>query len=144
MPDTPKYLVVSSRLRIPLDELEFTFVRSSGPGGQNVNKVSSKAVLRWRVTESPSLPAAVRERFIAKYGSRLTKDGELLLTSQRYRDQQRNVEDCLERLRVMLLEVATPPKKRRPTKPTRGSKERRLQEKRQTGERKKQRRERFD
>lgn len=144
MVETPKYLTVNRRLRIPLDELQFTFVRSSGPGGQNVNKVNSKAVLRWRVTESPSLPAAVRQRFIEKYGHRLTKEGELLLGSQRYRDQQRNVEDCLDRLRVMLLEAATPPKKRRPTKPTRASKERRLEEKRQSSERKRRRQQRFD
>ncbi len=70
-------LVVNSRIRIPDSELEFSYVRSSGPGGQNVNKVSSKAVLRWNAAASGSLPADVRQRFLAKYRSRLTTDGEL-------------------------------------------------------------------
>ena len=76
-------LVVNSRIRIPPAELEFTYARSSGPGGQNVNKVSSKALLRWNVTGSPSLPADVRERFLKKNTSRLTTEGDILITSQR-------------------------------------------------------------
>ena len=144
MPDGPKQLAINSRLRIALAELEFTFVRSSGPGGQNVNKVNSKAVMRWNVAASPSLSEAVRQRFRAKFGHRLTKEGELLLSSQRYRDQQRNLDDCLDRLRTMLLEVASPPKKRKPTKPSRASKERRLQEKRVTSEKKQRRQRGFD
>jgi ribosome-associated protein len=144
MPERPKYLNVTARLRVPLDELEFTFARSSGPGGQNINKVASKALLRWKVTESQSLPEAVKRRFLEHYGSRLTKEGELLLSSQRHRDQGRNVDDCLDRLRAILAVVASPPKKRKPTKPSRGAKERRLQEKRETGEKKQRRRTKFD
>ncbi|MDH3283807.1 MAG: alternative ribosome rescue aminoacyl-tRNA hydrolase ArfB [Acidobacteriota bacterium] len=123
-------LVVNEEIRIPLRELRFQFARSSGPGGQNVNKLSTKAVLRWRVATSPSLPEPVRERFMDRYLRRITQGGELVLTSQRFRDQGRNVADCLEKLRQMLEEVAAPPKRRRPTKPTAGSKRRRLDDKR--------------
>jgi ribosome-associated protein len=122
-------LVVNGQLQIPLAEFEVTFARSGGPGGQNVNKVKSKAVLRWGVISSPSLPEAVRQRFRQRYASRLTGDGELLVTSQRYRDAPRNAGDCFDKLREMLLAVATPPKRRRATRPTRGSVERRLQAK---------------
>ena len=115
-------------------------MRSSGPGGQNVNKVNSKAVLRWAVGRSPSLPEAVRERFLRKYAHRLTTACELLVTSQRYRDAPRNSQDCLEKLRAMLLGVAHPPKHRRATRPTRGSVERRLQGKRRQSAAKQSRR----
>ncbi|MBN1588413.1 MAG: aminoacyl-tRNA hydrolase [Pirellulales bacterium] len=132
-------LVVTPRLKIPLKEFQFTFVRSSGPGGQNVNKVSTKAQLRWPVVESPSLPEAVRGRFQAKFRRRITADGDLLVTSQRFRDAGRNVADCLEKLRAMLLEVAAAPKTRRPTKPTRASKRRRLDAKRRLSQKKQRR-----
>lgn len=133
-------LIISRQLQIRLAEFEITFVRSSGPGGQNVNKVNSKAVLRWAVGRSPSLPEAVRERFLQKYANRLTADGELLVTSQRYRDAPRNSQDCLEKLRTMLLRVLHPPKNRRATRPTRGSVERRLQGKRRQSAAKQNRR----
>lgn len=135
-PDPSAELAVNSRLRIPLDEFEFTFTRSSGPGGQNVNKVSSKALLRWPIRTSPSLPEAVRGRFLSKYGNRVTSDGDFLISSQRYRDQRKNIDDCLEKLRVMLAEAAAPPVHRKRTRPTRGSIERRLQTKRQKSARK--------
>ena len=98
-------LVVNESLRVPLREFSFTFSRSSGPGGQNVAKVSTKATLRWRVSTTRSLPAGVRERFLARYARRITSDGELVISSQRFRDQGRNVADCLERLRQMLPKV---------------------------------------
>jgi ribosome-associated protein len=132
--------VVAPHIQIPPAEFEFTYARSSGPGGQNVNKVNSKAVLRWQATKSPSLPEAVRTRFLAKYGSRLTGDGELLITSERYRDQPRNIDDCLEKLREMLLSVAVAPKKRKKTKPSRASKERRLDSKKRDSTKKQNRR----
>ena len=132
--------IVSRQLQIPLAEFEITFTRSSGPGGQNVNKVNSKAVLRWAVGRSPSLPEAVRERFLQKYANRLTNEGELLVTSQRYRDAPRNSQDCLEKLRTMLLGAVHPPKHRRATRPTRGSVERRLQGKRRQSTAKQNRR----
>jgi len=133
-------LVVTDKLKIPLREFRFTLVRSSGPGGQNVNKVSSKAQLRWAVTRSRSLPEAVRERFRAKYGRRINAEGELVLNSQRFRDAGRNVADCLEKLRRMLAEVAVAPKARKPTRRTRVSVERRLRTKRRQSEKKQRRR----
>ncbi len=134
---------VNSRLAIPDSEFTWTFVRSSGPGGQNVNKVNSKAVLRWRVTESTSLPAEVRARFLARHAKRLTAEGDLLIASQRYRDQGRNIADALEKLRIMVAESATRPKTRRPTKPSRASVERRIASK-QARSRKKEMRKGFN
>ena len=133
-------LSITPRIQIPLAEFEFTFARSGGPGGQNVNKVSSKAVLRWSVVISPSLPDEVRARFIDKYASRLTLEGELILTSQRHRDRSRNVDDCLEKLRNMVAAVSERPTPRRATKPSRASKERRVEAKRETSEKKQRRR----
>lgn len=133
-------LRVNHRISIPLDEFQFDYVRSGGPGGQNVNKVASKAVLRWRPGESPSLPPMVRERLVRAIASKLTTEGELIITSQKTRDQGRNAEDCLEKLRVLVLAAATPPKVRRPTKPTKASQEKRLEEKTRRGEVKRLRR----
>lgn len=133
-------LIVNDRLQIPLRELSFSFSRSSGPGGQNVNKVNTKATMRWNVLGSPELPAAVRERFVARFARRITQEGELVMSSQRFRDQGRNVADCLEKLRTMLAEVAIAPRRRKPTKPTRGSRERRLKDKRARSRQKQQRR----
>ena len=133
-------LVVNARLKVPLREFEFSFARSSGPGGQHVNKVSTKATLRWPVLKSRSLPEAVRRRLLARYRRRVTSDGDLLVSSQRFRDAGRNVADCLEKLRSMLAEVAEPPKRRKPTQPTRASVRRRLDHKRKHSEKKQLRR----
>jgi ribosome-associated protein len=133
-------LIVTPEIRIPLSEFECTYVRSSGPGGQNVNKVNSKCVLRWDVRSTPSLREPVRARFMATYATRLTKEGELLLTSDSYRDQKRNFNDCLEKLAAMLKAVARPPKIRAKTKPTRGSERRREAGKKAHSEKKAQRR----
>ncbi len=122
-------LIVNRRLRIPMREFSFRFARSGGPGGQRLNKASTKATLRWDVSRSPSLPEDVRGRLLARFRRRITREGELLLSSQRFRDQSRNVADCLEKLRAMIGEVAAPPKKRKSTKPTKASQERRLKEK---------------
>lgn len=115
---------------LPLGELQFQFVRSSGAGGQNVNKVNTKAVLRWNVRASAWLPEPERMRLLAQQARRITTDGELVLSSQRFRDQPRNVADCLEKLRAMLAAARAVPKARRPTRPTRGSRERRVESKR--------------
>lgn len=133
-------LKVTPRIQIPLAEFDFSFARSSGPGGQNVNKVSSKAILRWPVTKSAHLPADVRGRFLVRFGHKLTVDRELVVSSQRYRDQGRNVADCLDKVREMLAAVAEAPRKRRPTKPTRASKTRRLESKQAHSAKKRQRR----
>lgn len=129
-------LVIDSRLKIPLREFRFSFARSSGPGGQNVNKVNTKATLRWAVLKSRSLPEPVRRRFLAKHGRRVTAQGDLLITSQRFRDAGRNVADCLEKLRTLLAGAAVAPKRRTPTKPTRASVRRRLDEKRKRSRKK--------
>jgi ribosome-associated protein len=119
-------LEISDRIRIPDEEFSWSFVRSGGPGGQNVNKVASKAVLRWNVVASPSLPDDIKARLQQQQRSRITSEGDLLFTSQRYRDQERNRLDCLEKLADMLRAASVVPKKRRKTKPSRGAHERRL------------------
>jgi ribosome-associated protein len=133
-------LVAADNVRIPPDELSITFVRSAGPGGQNVNKVASKAQLRWNVAASPSLTDDVRRRFLQRYSRRITRDGDVVISSQRYRDAPRNADDCREKLRAMLSQVAHPPKRRRPTRRTRASVERRLRQKRARGQKKQARR----
>ncbi len=119
-------LQVTDAIAIPDEEFAWTYTRSGGPGGQNVNKVASKAVLRWNLAASPSVPDEVKARLRTAHPGYLTTEGEFLVTSQKYRDQDRNREDCLAKLAAMLRRAATPPKPRRPTKPTRGSKQRRL------------------
>jgi ribosome-associated protein len=119
----------AARLRVPARELTIRFVRSSGAGGQNVNKVSTKAVLRWPVLASRSLPADVRARFVERFANRITVGGDLVLSSDRHRDQGRNVADCLGKLEAMIDAVATPPRPRRKTRPSRGAVERRLEDK---------------
>jgi len=125
---------------IPESELQFRYARSSGPGGQNVNKTASKATLRWNPFASRALPPDVRERFARAYASRLTTEGELVLQGQRYRDQARNAADCVAKLAEMLRAVARPPRARRPTRPGRGAVERRLGEKRKRSAAKRERR----
>ena len=133
-------LVVNERIGIRLKELRFSFSRSSGAGGQNVNKVNTKATLRWDVLGSPSLPDDVRDRFLRSYRRRITVDGDFVLRSQRFRDRGRNVADCLEKLRAMLAEVAVPRRPRKRTRPTRAAVERRLAGKQRSSAKKKQRR----
>ena len=133
-------LKVNDKIAIPLKEVDFTFSRSGGPGGQNVNKVNTKVTMHWSVHRSRSLPDDVRARFVATYRRRINKDGKLVIHSQRYRDQGRNVADCLNKLREMILAVAKAPKKRKPTRPTKASRERRLREKRAKSEKKQSRR----
>ena len=135
-----QFLEIMPELKIPLSQLEFTFVRSSGPGGQNVNKVSSKAVLRWHVTTSGLLDADSIARLAVSYPAHLTKDGELVISSQRTRDAVKNRTDCLEKLRAMLLVAVRKPKRRIPTRSTRGSIQRRLHAKARLSQKKRERR----
>jgi ribosome-associated protein len=114
---------------IPDEELEFRFFRSGGPGGQNVNKVATAVQLRFDARNSPSLTEAVRERLMKAAGSRLTLDGVILITAVRFRTQERNRADALERLQGLVDKASIAPVRRIATRPTRASKERRLQAK---------------
>jgi ribosome-associated protein len=118
--------------------LRFAFSSSSGPGGQNVNKRATKTELRVRLIDLP-IPADARHRLVTIAGQRVTADGELIITSDEHRSQGQNRAECLARLRELLVRAMARPRKRRPTRPSRGSIERRLTAKRATGERKRRR-----
>ena len=129
---------ITPSFSIEENELQFSFIRSSGPGGQNVNKVATAVQLRYDVKESP-LPLEVKERLRHIAASRITSDGDLLIEAKRYRTQEQNREDALNRLTELLQSAFQKPKARRKTKPTAESKEKRLKVKKQRGEIKKMR-----
>jgi ribosome-associated protein len=132
-------LYVTPRLSVPADEISWTAVRASGPGGQNVNKVASKVVLRFDVFASTVLDPGTKRRLVALGGSRVDERGVLTLVSQDTRDQSRNLERARERLAELIRIALVPPKPRRPTKPTKGSQRRRLDEKKRHGDKKRAR-----
>jgi ribosome-associated protein len=137
-------LKVSAQISIPESELEEDFILSSGAGGQNVNKVASAVQLRFDVLHSPSLPDDVRVRLLKLAGHRLTKDGVLIVAARESRDQVRNREIARQKLAELIRAATRVPKKRKPTKPTRAAKERRIDSKKHHARTKRQRAKRFE
>ncbi len=129
-------LIVTPRIRVAAREFRFRYDRSSGPGGQNVNKVNSKVTLHWGLKRSESVSESLRQRFVKRFSRRINQQGEVVIASDRYRDQLRNRQDCLEKLRGLLLSVSRTSKPRRPTTPTRASQERRIENKKRRGDKK--------
>jgi ribosome-associated protein len=131
---------ITRSIAIDESEIEEEFVRASGPGGQNVNKVATAVLLRFDAAGSPSLPDDVRERLRRLAGRRMTKDGVIVIRARRYRTQERNRQDALDRLVALIRRAAEKPRPRRRTKPTAASREKRLQTKRRRSETKRKRR----
>jgi ribosome-associated protein len=133
-------LVINDHVSLPAAELRWTAVRASGPGGQNVNKVSSKIELRFDVRATRALDGASKERLRSLAGSRLSDAGELLITSQKTRDQAKNLDDAREKLKDLILRALHRPTPRRATRPSRARVRARLDDKRKQGEKKASRR----
>jgi ribosome-associated protein len=129
-------LIINSQIKIPLKEFKFSFARSSGPGGQNVNKVNSKAILRWNVRETKYLPEEIRERLQEIFENKITGEGILVVSSQKFRDQMSNAASCIDKVRAIICEAADIPDERVATKPTKSSKTNRITTKRKVGAKK--------
>jgi ribosome-associated protein len=130
---------ITDNLALPDSEIQIDFIRSAGPGGQNVNKVATAAQLRFDVAHSPSLPDDVRQRLIRLAGKKATSDGVLIITARRFRSQEQNRQDAIDRLVAFIRKAAERPKPRLKTKPSAAAKHRRLEAKRQRGQLKQRR-----
>jgi ribosome-associated protein len=127
---------ITSRISLAEEELEFDYLRASGPGGQNVNKVATAVQLRFDARRSPSLPEDVRRRLQILAGRRMTSAGVLVIDARRFRTREQNRDDALGRLQNLIARAAVPPKRRKATRPTRNAVERRLKNKKKKGQRK--------
>lgn len=131
---------INNSIHIPWSELQFSYARSGGPGGQHVNKTNTKAILKWDVRQTEAIGPAIKQRFEKHWGARINKEGCVVISSEESRDQRSNMEACLAKLKQMLTISAKRPKVRVPTKPSLGSVRRNAEKKRQRSERKSQRR----
>ena len=135
----PPIEIKTKKFKVPRAEIHLAFSRSSGAGGQNVNKVNSKAEVRWDISSSSSVPHEVLGRFLSRYKNRLDAEGLVFVTSERERDRERNIEDAISKIEEWVQSVWERPKPRIKTKPTKGSKKRRLNDKTAHGEKKRDR-----
>ena len=131
------------KIKIPIHELSFSYSRSGGPGGQNVNKVNTKATLQWNVLTSNALPFDVHQRFVKKYQKKLSEEGVISIVSQKYRSQTQNTEDAISKLHEMIESVAIAPKERKKTKPSKSAINKRLNQKKVHSDKKKSRQEKY-
>lgn len=122
-------LVINENIRLGMDQFQFSFARSPGPGGQNVNKVNSKAILKWSLDAASEIPGPIKQRFAERYKNRINKEGLVVISSHKYRDQERNVADCLEKLKELILTVVPEPVVRKPKKISRAANQRRIDDK---------------
>jgi len=129
-------LFINENITLPSQSLQFSYARSPGPGGQNVNKVNSKAILKWSLENSPEIPEPIKLRFAARYKNRMNKEGFVIISSHKYRDQERNVADCLEKLKQLILSVVPEPVIRKRRKISKAANQRRIESKKQNSQKK--------